>query len=147
MRRIVLLVVASLALATCGGGGGSMDAGTGGSAGTGGGAAGTGGGAGTSGGSGPGGLCQQIGTALCAKACSCREGAECAMSQEGLTLSFDSESDCLGFFVTLGCSMGDAAAYNDAAACLPLAQAAPCAGTGTQGAVAIPTQAACQSPP
>jgi hypothetical protein len=140
MRRIVLVVVAGLSLAICGGCGGSLEPGNSGSAGT-------GGGAGTSGGAGSGGLCQQIGTTLCAKACSCREGTECSLSQEGITLTFESESDCVGFFVTLGCSMGDAAAYNDAAACLPLVQAAPCTGTGTEGAVAYPTQAACQSPP
>src|SRR5262245_27856380 len=140
MRGIVLLVISGLALATCGDGGGTTGTGgTTGDGGTGGGSGGTGGGSMS--------LCQQIGTTICGKACACRDGTECAMSQEGLTLSFDSESDCLGFFVTLGCSMGDAAAYNDAAACLPLVQAAACAGTGTEGAVAFPTDTACQSPP
>lgn len=91
-------------------------------------------------------MCQQIGEEICAKACSCREGAECAMSQGGLTLTFDDEADCRGFFVTLGCSMGDMAAYNDAAACLPLVQAATCIGTGAEGAVAFPTDMACQAP-
>jgi len=127
------LVVASFSLATCGDGGGT--AGTGGTTGAG----------GTGGGST--GLCQQIASTICEKACSCREGPECAMSQEGLTLIFDSDSDCRGLFLTLGCSMGDMAAYNDAAACLPLVQAATCIGTGTEGAVAYPTEMACQSPP
>jgi hypothetical protein len=120
MRKILLMVVASLSLATCGGSSGS---------------------------GGPQGLCQQIGTTACSKACSCREGPTCAMSQGGLELSFDTEADCLGFFVTLGCSMGDAAAYNDAAACLPLTQAAVCVGTGVDGAVELPADNACQSPP
>ena len=97
-------------------------------------------------GGGAGGLCAQIGAAICAKACSCREGPTCAMSQGGLELTFDSEADCTGFFVTLGCSMGDAAAYNDAAACLPLVQAAACTGTGVDGAVVYPDDTACDSP-
>ena len=156
MRRVLLLVVASFSLATCGDGGGT--AGTGGTTGAGGtgsgtagsaggGTAGTGGTTGAGGtGGGSTGLCQQIASTICEKACSCREGPECAMSQEGLTLIFDSDSDCRGLF-TLGCAMGDMAAYNDAAACLPLVQAATCMGTGTEGAVSYPTEMACQSPP
>ena len=69
------------------------------------------------------------------------------MSQDGLVLTFDTETDCTGLFVTFGCSMGDMAAYNDAAACLPLVQAAACTGTGTEGAVMFPADMACQSPP
>jgi hypothetical protein len=153
MRRILLLVVASFSLATCGGGGGTT--GTGGTTGGGGttgsagaGTAGTGGttGAGGTGGGSPG-LCQQVGSALCEKACSCREGPECAISDGGITFSVDNDADCRALFVTFGCSMGDAAAYNDAAACLPLIQAATCMGTGTEGAVSYPTATACQSPP
>lgn len=119
MRKIIGLVVACLSLATCGGGGSG----------------------------GAQGLCGQIGTALCQKACSCREGPTCAMAQGGLTLDFDTESDCRGFFVTLACSMGDMAAYNDAAACLPLVQAATCTGVGVEGALSFPTDMACQAPP
>lgn len=84
---------------------------------------------------------------MCAKACSCREGPTCAMAQGGATLTFDSESDCRVFFVSLGCSMGDKAAYNDAAACLPLVQAATCTGTGTEGALTFPPDTACGTPP
>ena len=99
------------------------------------------------GGGGGGSLCAQIGNAICAKACSCREGPECAISEGGgLGGDFPSERDCLGFLVTLGCSEGDAKAYNDAAACLPLAQAATCTGTGAEGAVTFPTAMACQTP-
>jgi hypothetical protein len=39
------------------------------------------------------------------------------------------------------------AAYNDAAACLPLVQAATCTGTGADGAMSFPMDMACQSPP
>jgi hypothetical protein len=92
------------------------------------------------------GLCQQIGSTLCEKACSCREGPECAMSQDGFPVSFPSESDCRGWLVSLGCSGGDKAAYNDAAACLPLVQAATCTGEGTDGAVSFPTEMACATP-
>jgi len=116
MRKLLGLVFASLALMTCGGGGSSS------------------------------GLCPQIGAAICAKACSCREGPTCAMTQGGLTIDFDSEADCKGFLVTLGCSMGDKAAYNDAAACQSLVQAATCTGTGTEGALSYPADNACASP-
>jgi hypothetical protein len=92
-------------------------------------------------------LCAQIGNAICAKACSCRDGAACAVSQGGLTVDFPSEADCRGLFVTVGCSDGDAKAYNDAAACLPLAQAATCASTGAEGAVMYPDAMACETPP
>lgn len=92
-------------------------------------------------------VCGQIGTATCQKACSCREGPTCALEQGGFTVTFDTESDCRGFFVTLGCSQGDMAAYNDAAACLPLVQAATCTGTGVDGALSFPAEMACQSPP
>jgi hypothetical protein len=118
MRKVLGLVIVSLALVSCGGGGGS----------------------------GSQGLCQQIGGATCTKACSCREGPTCAMSQGGIELTFDTEADCRGFLVTLGCSEGDKAAYNDAAACLPLVQAATCTGTGTDGALSFPPDTACASP-
>jgi hypothetical protein len=99
------------------------------------------------GGGGAGSVCQQIGASICTKACACREGATCAMSQGGLEVTFPSEADCRGLFVTFGCSMGDAKAYNDAAACLPLVQAATCMGTGAEGALTFPPDMACQSPP
>jgi hypothetical protein len=117
MRKLLGLVFVSLTLMTCGGGG-----------------------------SGSQGLCQQIGSATCAKACSCREGPTCAISQGGIALEFPSDSDCKGWFITLGCSMGDSKAYNDAAACLPLVQAATCTGTGTEAAVSYPPDKACESP-
>jgi hypothetical protein len=91
-------------------------------------------------------LCEQIGTAICQKACACLDGPMCAVSQGGLTVNFDTEADCRGLFVTLGCSSGDKAAYNDAAACLPLVQAATCTGAGTDAAVLFPPDMACQSP-
>jgi len=116
MRKLLGLVVVGVALVSCGGDGGGS------------------------------GLCQQIGTATCSKACGCRTGGTCAVSQGGLTVDFNSESDCRAFFVTLGCSMGDKAAYNDAAACLPLVQAATCTGTGADGALSYPPDIACQSP-
>jgi hypothetical protein len=91
--------------------------------------------------------CQQIGTLTCQKACACLDGPKCQMSQGGLTLSFDTEADCLGILVTFGCSQnGGAMAYNDDAACLPLIQAATCTGTGTDAALAYPADNACQSP-
>ena len=69
------------------------------------------------------------------------------MSQGGAELTFDTEADCTGILVTFGCSMGDSAAYNNAAACLPLIQAATCTGSGTTGALNYPADTACESPP
>lgn len=121
MRKILCLVIGCVAMVSCGGGDGG-------------------------GGGGGGSKCAQIGAAICAKACSCRDGAACAISQGGFTIDFDSEADCKVLFVTVGCSMGDAKAYNDATACLPLAQAATCASTGAEGAATFPADMACQSP-
>ena len=90
--------------------------------------------------------CEMIGTVACQKACACLDGPMCQISQGGLTSSFPSEADCRGFLVTLGCSQGDMAAYNNAAACLPLVQAAQCTGTGTDAALAFPADNACQTP-
>lgn len=91
-------------------------------------------------------VCEEIGAATCQKACSCREGPACALTQDGLTLDFPSEADCRGLFVTFGCSEGDAKAYTDGAACLPLVQAATCTGTGADGALSFPAAPACQAP-
>jgi len=91
--------------------------------------------------------CEQIGSLTCQKACACLDGPRCQLSQDGATFSFDSESDCRVFFVSLACSQnGGAMAYNDANACLPLIQAAMCTGTGTDAALAYPADNACQSP-
>ena len=91
-------------------------------------------------------LCEQIGNTLCKKACDCREGDGCAMTQDGFSITFDSESDCRLFLSGFGCSMGDKAAYNDAAACLPLVQAAMCTGAGAEGALDYPADTACETP-
>jgi len=97
-------------------------------------------------GGGGGGMCEQIGNAICSKACSCRDGAACAISHGDVSEDFPSEADCRGFYVTLACSMGDKAAYKDAAACLLSVQAATCSSTGADGALAAPTDPACDSP-
>jgi hypothetical protein len=117
MRKFLGLAFVTLALSTCGGGSSGSQS-----------------------------VCQQIGTALCTKACSCRDGAGCGISEGGATLDFPSESDCRGFYVTVACSQGDKVAYNDAAACLTMVQAATCDSTGAEGAVAYPTSTACETP-
>lgn len=71
----------------------------------------------------------------------------CALSQGGATFSFDTDADCRTFLVTFSCSQGDKAAYNDAAACLTLIQAATCTGTGTDAALSYPDDNACETPP
>ena len=91
--------------------------------------------------------CEKIGVLTCQKACSCLDGPMCALSQGGFTLSFNTEADCNELFVTISCSQGDKAAYNDAAACLPLIQAATCTGTGADAAFNYPADNACESPP
>jgi len=117
MRMALCLMLGSLALAvSCGGGSG-----------------------------GSGGKCQQIGNAICSKACSCRSGGTCAISQGGVTVDFTDEADCRALYVTFGCSMGDKS-YNDATACLPLIQAAACTGSGAEGALNFPADSACESP-
>ena len=91
--------------------------------------------------------CQQVGAALCAKACACTDGPGCNISQDGVSLTFNTESDCRVFLVTLSCSDQSMPAYNDAAACLPLVQAAACTGTGTDASVVYPSDQACATPP
>jgi hypothetical protein len=61
-------------------------------------------------------------------------------------LDFKSESDCAVLLVTVACSKGDKAAYNDAAACQALVQAGTCTGTGTEAAFSYPPDDACGSP-
>ena len=102
-------------------------------------------GSGCGGGDGGGTSCQQVGEATCARACACTEGPGCALSDNGFALTFDDEADCRGWLVTLACSGGNKA-YNDAAACLPLVEAAMCTGTGTEAAVSWPTEQACVTP-
>ena len=63
------IVVVGLAFVSCGGGGGSG-----------------------------GGACAQVGNAICAKACSCRDGAECAIGENGSYETFPSENDCRGSY-------------------------------------------------
>jgi hypothetical protein len=91
--------------------------------------------------------CEQIGSLTCQKACACLDGPSCQLSQGGFSISFDTEADCRVFYVTAACSQGGGAmAYNDAEACLPLIEAATCTGTGTDAALAYPSDNACQSP-
>jgi hypothetical protein len=106
-------------------------------------ALGCGGGGGTGGGS----PCQQVGAATCTKACACTDGPGCNITQGALTISFDTEMDCRTFLVTFGCSDSSMPSYNDAAACLPLVEAASCTGTGTDAALAFPTDTVCETPP
>jgi hypothetical protein len=59
----------------------------------------------TSGGCGGDSACESAGKKLCARACECTAGDECTIGQ-GFSLSFESESDCVGFWVQLGCMEG-----------------------------------------
>ena len=103
---------------------------------------------GGSGNSGPATPCQEVGAASCNQACACTDGPGCNISsQDGLSLTFPTEADCRVFLVTLACSDQSMPAYNDAAACLPLVQAASCTGTGTDAALAYPSDPACAAPP
>lgn len=101
---------------------------------------------GCGGGDGGGNPCQQVGAALCSKACACTDGPGCNLSQDGVSLTFANESDCRVFLVTLSCSDQSMPAYNDAAACLPLVEAAACTGTGTDASLVYPADPACATP-
>jgi hypothetical protein len=91
--------------------------------------------------------CQQVGNATCDKACTCTDGPGCNISsQGGLSITFNSEMDCRTFLVTVACSDPSMPSYNDAAACLPLVQAATCTGTGTDASLAYPSDMACAAP-
>ena len=83
--------------------------------------------------------CEQAGHAICTAACACRDGASCAVTDEtgAGTISFDSESDCVGLYVTLGCSGGGDGSI-DFDACVADVEAAECSGTGADGAVISP---------
>lgn len=103
---------------------------------------------GGSGNSGAGSPCAQVGAATCNEACACTDGPGCIISsQDGLTITFDTETACRTFLVNVACSDSTMPAYNDAAACLPLVQAAMCTGTGTTASLDFPTDPACQTPP
>jgi len=90
--------------------------------------------------------CQQVGAATCTKACACTDGPGCNITGGALTISFPTEMDCRTLLVTFGCS-DSMPSYNDPVACLPLVEAASCTGTGTDAALAFPTDTVCESPP
>src|SRR5262245_58058065 len=88
--------------------------------------------------------CEKLGKLMCQKACACAEGDACRFAYGGsATVSFDRESDCVGLYVTLGCS-GDEDPVMDPPACMDLMEAAACVST-TQGmALAFPEGPACE---
>jgi hypothetical protein len=102
------------------------------------------GGSGDSGGGSP---CQQVGAEACNKACACTDGPGCKITSGALTITVSSEAGCRAILVTSACSDPSMPSYNDAAACLPLVQAATCTGTGTEAALAFPTDPVCETPP
>jgi hypothetical protein len=83
--------------------------------------------------------CEQAGRAICVAACDCRDGDGCAVTDEtgAGTISFDSEDDCAGLYVTLGCTGGGDATI-DFDACEADVSAAECSGAGADGAVVSP---------
>lgn len=92
-----------------------------------------------------GGSCSAAGQAICAAACECRPGDGCAITDEtaSASLSFDSEQDCLGLYVTLGCSGGGDPGI-DFGACADAMAVAECAGEGEAAGVVGPPE--CESP-
>lgn len=96
------------------------------------------------------GACRAAGEALCDRACECRAGEACAFTDEtgSATISFDSRSDCVGLFVTLGCGGGGDPTI-DYGACEAATSAGMCvqAGTDEMGnpQQAFVSPAACES--
>ena len=88
---------------------------------------------------GGGSTCEDAGRAICEAACACRDGDACGVTDEtgAATLSFDTENDCTGLYVTLGCSGGGDGSI-DFAACTADVGAAECLGEGADAAVVLP---------
>lgn len=88
--------------------------------------------------------CEAAGHAICDRACDCRDGDGCGVTDStgGVTLGFDSLSDCEGLYITLGCSGGGDETI-DLEACASDMPDAECSGTGEDAAVAVP--ASCES--
>lgn len=100
--------------------------------------------------SGGGGECRAAGRALCQRACDCRDGPECALSSGGAdggggaTLTFDSQADCVGLVVTLGCSGGGDPGV-DFGACTSAVAAGMCVTDGA-GDSSFQSPTACEAP-
>ena len=82
--------------------------------------------------------CKSVGTAMCAKACSC---GGCAFGDSSGGFGFDSEAECTQFFVTLGCGSGGSYATPDA--CLDAVDAAQCQEVGSGLGMGIDVGTAC----
>ncbi len=79
--------------------------------------------------------CETFGQTVCDVACDCDPG--CRVQMGALTASFDSTSDCLGFYRTLGCREEDPTF--DYEACAALVADAECMSDAEGGFIALDT--------
>jgi hypothetical protein len=87
--------------------------------------------------------CEEYGHQICDLACECGDG-ECAIIDGDATISFETKSDCTGFYITLGCS-GDSSDFDFEGCSAALANAA--CGENSEGETGIvyPDDPACQA--
>jgi hypothetical protein len=93
--------------------------------------------------------CSEAGHKICEKACACRAGDGCAITTgppNFVTFSFDSESDCVGLFVTLGCTGGGDDSV-DYAACSEALDDHQCVESGGAGEMGLLSPPECEAQP
>lgn len=88
--------------------------------------------------------CEEAMSKMCQMACDCVEGDGCAVGGQGGALTFETEDDCVGFYVTLGCMNGGSDKI-DFPACTEALSGALCVDSGENKALSLPE--ACNEPP
>ena len=82
--------------------------------------------------------CETYGDEVCALACDCTEGDECAFIAGAVTLTFEDAADCAGFYSSqLACQGGGDPDF-DYAGCTDMLDQAMCVETEDGGAVQLP---------
>lgn len=82
--------------------------------------------------------CEAFGEEVCALACDCTEGDECAVIAGAVTLTFEDPSDCAGFYgPQVACQDGGDPDF-DYAGCTELLDQAMCVDTEDGAAIELP---------
>ena len=89
--------------------------------------------------------CEDFGNLVCERACDCADGDECRFATGGgtATVTFDSESDCKGFYRLLVCG-DDQDPVVDVEACSAAVEVASCIATAEGMALSFPEDPACE---